>query len=59
MNDAIRHALDHLVIANRIIRAEQIVDDLMEFDLDSNAVNGDTRPSYVERFIHGAIHAAR
>ena len=89
MNDAIKHALDDLVIANRILHSEQIVDayghisirhpedpqryylsrslapnlvtrdDLMEFDLDSNAVNGDTRPSYVERFIHGAIYAAR
>jgi hypothetical protein len=26
MNDAIRHALDDLVIANRILHAEQIVD---------------------------------
>ena len=33
--------------------------DLMEFDLDSNALNGDDRNPYVERFIHGQIYRAR
>jgi ribulose-5-phosphate 4-epimerase/fuculose-1-phosphate aldolase len=86
---AVDHALDDLVIANRILHSEGVVDayghistrhpdnpnryflsrslspnlvtrdDLMEFDLDSNALNGDTRPAYIERFIHGAIYSAR
>lgn len=33
--------------------------DLMEFDLDSNALNGDERSPYLERFIHGQIYRAR
>ncbi len=33
--------------------------DLMEFDLDSNALNGDARSPYLERFIHGQIYRAR
>jgi ribulose-5-phosphate 4-epimerase/fuculose-1-phosphate aldolase len=33
--------------------------DLMEFDLDSNALNGDERAPYLERFIHGQIYRAR
>ena len=33
--------------------------DLMEFDLDSNALNGDERNPYLERFIHGQIYRAR
>lgn len=34
-------------------------DDLMEFDLQSEAVGADSRAPYLERFIHGAIYAAR
>lgn len=34
-------------------------DDLMEFDLASNVIGTDTRSPYLERFIHGAIYAAR
>ena len=33
--------------------------DLMTFDLDSNALDGDDRKPYLERFIHGAIYARR
>jgi len=33
--------------------------DLMEFDLDSVALNGDTRAPYLERFIHGEIYRSR
>jgi len=33
--------------------------DIMEFDLESNAVGGDKRPAYIERFIHGSIYARR
>ncbi|MBV8649900.1 MAG: class II aldolase/adducin family protein [Alphaproteobacteria bacterium] len=33
--------------------------DLMAFDLASNALGGDSRVGYVERFIHGEIYRAR
>jgi ribulose-5-phosphate 4-epimerase/fuculose-1-phosphate aldolase len=33
--------------------------DLMVFDLDSNALDGDDRSPYLERFIHGEIYRAR
>jgi len=33
--------------------------DIVELDLDSNPVNGDTRPLYLERFIHGEIYRVR
>jgi ribulose-5-phosphate 4-epimerase/fuculose-1-phosphate aldolase len=34
-------------------------DDIVEFDLEGNAAGGDTRPPYLERYIHGAIYEAR
>jgi len=34
-------------------------DDIMEFDLDSNAVDARGRTAYLERFIHGEIYKAR
>lgn len=33
--------------------------DIMRFDLDGNAIGGDRRPAYLERFIHGEIYRAR
>jgi HCOMODA/2-hydroxy-3-carboxy-muconic semialdehyde decarboxylase len=33
--------------------------DVMTFDLDGNPQNGDARPPYLERFIHGEIYRAR
>jgi ribulose-5-phosphate 4-epimerase/fuculose-1-phosphate aldolase len=33
--------------------------DIMTFDADSNAVDGDDRRPYVERYIHGEIYRAR
>jgi HCOMODA/2-hydroxy-3-carboxy-muconic semialdehyde decarboxylase len=33
--------------------------DIMEFDLEGNAVAGDGRQPYLERFIHGAVYEAR
>ena len=39
---------------------EQIeVGDIVEFTLDGEPAGGDKRPPYLERFIHGAIYAAR
>ena len=34
-------------------------DDIIEFGLDGQAADGDTRTPYLERFIHSAIYAAR
>ncbi len=88
MND-LDQALRDLVVANRILAREEVVDayghvsirhprnpkryllsrslspelvqrrDIMEFDLEGNPQNGDTRQPYLERFIHGAIYEAR
>ena len=33
--------------------------DIIEYDLDSAAVNGDSRRPYLERFIHGEIYKKR
>jgi len=35
------------------------VQDIIEFDLDSNPLDADGRPVYLERFIHGEIYKAR
>ena len=85
----VRAALRDLVVANRILGREGVVDafghisirhpenrgryflarsrspelvvedDLIEFDLDSNAIDRDNRVPYAERYIHGAIYKAR
>ena len=34
-------------------------DDIVEFDLDSNRLDGTTRAIYAERFIHGCLYKAR
>ena len=34
-------------------------DDILEYDLDSNALNANGRGSFLERFIHGEIYRAR
>jgi ribulose-5-phosphate 4-epimerase/fuculose-1-phosphate aldolase len=34
-------------------------DDIMVYDAESNALDGDTRTPYLERFIHGEIYASR
>ncbi len=35
------------------------IDDIVEFDMDGNALNGDTRTPYLERFIHSGIYRNR
>jgi len=87
MNE-VERAICDLVIANRILAMEDVVDayghvsirhpqkpdryllsrslspelvtaeDIIEFTLEGEPVN-DTRPAYLERFIHGAIYEAR
>jgi ribulose-5-phosphate 4-epimerase/fuculose-1-phosphate aldolase len=39
--------------------ALQEPDDIIEFDLDSNPVNANGRPTFLERFIHGMIYKVR
>jgi HCOMODA/2-hydroxy-3-carboxy-muconic semialdehyde decarboxylase len=36
-----------------------VPDDIIEYDLDSNACNANGRNSFLERFIHGEIYKAR
>lgn len=36
-----------------------VLDDIIEFDLDSNPLDADGRPVYLERFIHGETYKAR
>src|ERR1043165_9323572 len=86
--DELASSINDLVIANRILAKEDVVDayghvsmrhptkpdhyllsrslspefvtaqDIIEFKLDGTPIN-DTRPPYLERFIHGAIYEAR
>ena len=86
--DELQRVIGDLVIANRILAKEEVVDayghvsirhplkpdhyllsrslspefvtrsDIIEFKLDGTPVS-DTRPGYLERFIHGAIYEAR
>lgn len=87
--DLIDHTIGQLVLANRILANEDVIDDfghvsarhptdpnrfflsrsrspevvsrddIMEFDLDGTLLSDDHRRPYKERFIHGAIYAAR
>jgi ribulose-5-phosphate 4-epimerase/fuculose-1-phosphate aldolase len=87
--DALSRAKRDLVIANRILAREDVVDayghistrhpedptlfllsrsrspelvedaDIMTFRMDGSPSDGDTRPAYLERFIHAAIYLAR
>jgi ribulose-5-phosphate 4-epimerase/fuculose-1-phosphate aldolase len=86
--DALERSIGDLVIANRILATENVVDayghvsirhpqkpdrylvsrslspefvtrdDIIEFKLDGEPIN-DSRPPYLERFIHGAVYEAR
>ncbi|OWT54821.1 class II aldolase/adducin family protein [Candidimonas nitroreducens] len=88
-DDATRAGLEDLVLANRILAENQVLDgfghvslrsparadryylsrslapgivtleDLVEFDLDSNPVAAEKRKLYLERFIHGEIYRRR
>jgi HCOMODA/2-hydroxy-3-carboxy-muconic semialdehyde decarboxylase len=87
--NAVELAINDLVIANRILANEDVVDayghvsirhpddpkrlflarslapdlvtkdDIVEMDLECSPTQGDKRPLYLERFIHGAILEAR
>src|SRR3989442_3337972 len=58
---SLRHpaAPDRYLMARSLAPALVTPDDIIEYDLDSNAVNANGRSSFVERFIHGEIYKAR
>src|SRR5919108_1390452 len=58
---SVRHPGDpHRYLMSRSIAPELVTaDDVMEYDLDSTAVDARGRSSYLERFIHGEIYRAR
>lgn len=87
--DEIGKSLDDLMLANRVLYAQGVVDsfghvsmrhptdaslflisrslapcqvtvrDIQIIDFDGNVANGDDRPAYLERFIHGSIYRSR
>jgi ribulose-5-phosphate 4-epimerase/fuculose-1-phosphate aldolase len=58
---SLRHpsAPDRYFISRSMAPALVTQDDLMEFSLDGIACDGDSRPAFLERFIHGEIYRAR
>ena len=58
---SVRHNLDpnRFFLSRSLAPALVTPDDLIEYDLDSNAVNAKGRPEYSERFIHGEIYKVR
>ena len=64
--DAYGHvSLRHPENPNRFFMARSLAPelvseaDIVEHDLDGNAVDGDQRPLYLERFIHGGVYQER
>ena len=58
---SVRHDRDgsRYLLARSMAPALVTADDIMEFDLESTAVDARGRTPYLERFIHGAIYQAR
>jgi ribulose-5-phosphate 4-epimerase/fuculose-1-phosphate aldolase len=58
---SMRHpdAPNRYFMARSIAPALVTVDDLIEYDLDSNPIDANGRGSFLERFIHGQIYRAR
>jgi ribulose-5-phosphate 4-epimerase/fuculose-1-phosphate aldolase len=50
---------NHFLMARSLAPALVTADDIMEFDLDGNAVDLRGRSVFLERFIHGEIYKAR
>ena len=50
---------DHFLMARSLAPALLTANDIMEFDLDGNAVDGRERTVFLERFIHSEIYKAR
>ncbi len=47
------------LLSRSLAPASVTAGDIMRFDLDGNALDGDSRTPYLERFIHGEIFRAR
>jgi HCOMODA/2-hydroxy-3-carboxy-muconic semialdehyde decarboxylase len=58
---SIRHPLEPGRFLQSCSRSPELVtpSDIMEFTLDCTPVGADDRPTYLERFIHGAVYTAR
>jgi ribulose-5-phosphate 4-epimerase/fuculose-1-phosphate aldolase len=58
---SLRHpqATDRYLMARSVAPALVTPEDILEYDLDSNALNANGRGSFLERFIHGEIYKAR
>lgn len=58
---SMRHprAPDRYWMSRSLAPAQVVPDDIIEYDLASNAVNANGRASFLERFIHGEIYRAR
>jgi ribulose-5-phosphate 4-epimerase/fuculose-1-phosphate aldolase len=58
---SVRHPArpDRFLISQAKAPGRVTADDIMEFDLDGNAVDRRGRPIYQERFIHSEIYLAR
>src|SRR5271170_4248430 len=50
---------EHFLLARSMAPALVTADDILEFDLEGNAIDSKGRVAYLERFIHSAIYAAR
>jgi ribulose-5-phosphate 4-epimerase/fuculose-1-phosphate aldolase len=50
---------DRFVLSRALAPAVVTAQDLLEYDLDGNSVDGQARSHYGERFIHAAIYRAR
>ncbi|SEG67631.1 class II aldolase/adducin family protein [Marinobacterium lutimaris] len=50
---------DHYFLSRNMAPGLVTREDIIEFDLDGNVVDGDTRKVYLERYIHGEIYRAR
>jgi ribulose-5-phosphate 4-epimerase/fuculose-1-phosphate aldolase len=50
---------NHFLMSRSLAPALVTADDIMEFDLDGNAIDARGRQLFLERFIHGEIYKAR
>lgn len=50
---------NHFLMSRSMAPSLVASDDIMEFDLDGNAIDGQGRPVFLERFIHAEIYKAR
>jgi len=53
------HSPGHFFMSRAVAPATVVPDDLLEFTLDSVAVNANGRQAFFERFIHGEVYKAR